>query len=212
MKLLRTFSGRGLPVACMALAASLVFTGCRSADAPTFSSDAPLVGQSGQSPSPGDVFDIGDQVTIIFSGIGDLLQPHEEQIKGDGTITLQLIGPVKAAGKSAGDLQKEIHDRYVPKYYNSNLNVTVQSKERVVYVGGQVKIPGRVVHGGKMTVTKAIQACGDFTDFANKKKVMLYRAAGGKPIKVNCVEILKDPSKDLPVYPGDKIHVPQRIW
>ena len=212
MKLLRTFSGRALLIACLPLVGSLIFTGCRSADVPVFSSDAPLVGQSGQSSSPGGVFDIGDQVTVVFSGIENLLPPHEEQIKDDGTITLQLIGPVKAAGKSAGELQKEIRDRYVPKYYNSNLNVTVQSKERVVYVGGQVKSPGRVVYGGVMTVTKVIQACGDFTDFANKKKVMLYRAAGGKPIKVNCIDALKDPSKDLPVYPGDKIHVPQRIW
>ena len=209
MKLLRTFSGSGLLVVYLGFAASLVITGCRSADVPVFSSDAP---SGSPAPRVGGVFEIGDLVTVMFSGVTEPPLPHEERITENGTITLQLIGAVKAAGKSAGDLQREIRDRYVPKYYNSNLNVTVKSQERVFYVGGQVRAPGRVVYLGETTVTKAIQACGDFTEFANKKKVLLYRAAGGKPIKVNCVEALKDPSKDLPVYPGDKIHVPQRIW
>jgi len=211
MKLLRMFSARGMLVVYLALSGSLLFNGCRSADVPVFSSDV-SPGSPSKSTGDSDVFAVGNIVTITFSGITDPPSPHEETIKEDGTITPPLIGPVKAAGKSAGELQKEIRDRYVPKYYNSNLNVTVKSQERVFYVGGQVKSPGRVVYIGEITVTKAIQACGDFTDFANKKKVMLYRKGGGKPIRVNCVDALKDPSKDLPVYAGDKIHVPQRLW
>jgi protein involved in polysaccharide export with SLBB domain len=211
MKLFRTFSGRGLLVAYLALAASLVFTACRSFDDPGFSSDAPS-GSLSQNAGDSDVFAVGNIVTVTFSGVTDLLPPHEETIKEDGTITLPLIGAVKAAGKSAGELQKEIHDRYVPKYYNANLAVTVKSQMRVYYVGGQVKAPGRQEYIGTTTVTKAIQSAGDFTDFAKKTAVELTRAGSKKPIKVDCKKALKDPSKDLPVYPGDKIHVPQRIW
>src|SRR5947208_5087199 len=115
MKLLRTVSGRGLLVACLALTGGLVFTGCRSADVPVFSSDVP--GSTGTSGADSDVFAIGNIVTVTFSGVTELLPPHEETIKEDSTITLPLIGAVKAAGKSAGELQKEIRDRYVPKYY-----------------------------------------------------------------------------------------------
>lgn len=211
MKLLRTFFGRGLLATCLALAASLVFTGCRSTDVPPFSSDAPS-GSLSQNAGDSDVFAVGNIVTVTFSGVSELLVPHEETIKEDGTITLTLIGAVKAAGKSAGELQKEIHDRYVPKYYNANLTVTVKSQMRVYYVGGQVKAPGRQEYIGTTTVTKAIQSAGDFTDFAKRTAVELTRAGSKKPIKVNCKKALKDPRLDLPVFPGDKIHVPQRIW
>ena len=62
-----------------------------------------------------------------------------------------------------------------------------------------------------MTVTKAITTAGDFTDFSNHKKVWLIRA-NGQRIKVNCIEALRNPSKDPLVYPNDQIQVPRKIW
>ena len=57
-----------------------------------------------------------------------------------------------------------------------------------------------------MTVTKAITTAGDFTEFANHRKVWLIRADGQR-IKVNCNAALKDSSKDPQVYPNDQIQV-----
>jgi hypothetical protein len=34
----------------------------------------------------------------------------------------------------------------------------------------------------------------------------------GRTQTVNCVKALDKPSLDPEVYPGDKIHVPRRIW
>lgn len=156
----------------------------------------------------GDRFTINDQVTVKFSGSVEQIPTHEERIKDDGTITLTLIGAVKAAGKTPGELQKEIHGRYVPDYYK-RLTVTVQGEQRVYSVGGQVRSPGRQVYIGTTTVTKAIQSAGDFTDFAAKRRVKLTRA-DGKTITVDCKKAAFDPSLDLSVYPGDKIDVPMR--
>jgi polysaccharide biosynthesis/export protein VpsN len=155
-------------------------------------------------------FHIGDSVTVDFSGTVDKIDEHVEPIKEDGTITLPYIGPVRALGKTAGELQTDIHDLYVPKYY-VRLTVTVSSPQRVFYVGGEVKQPGRQLYVGETTVTKAIQTAGDFTDFANQKKVQLIRH-NGEVITVNCVKALKDPTLDPPVYPGDQIQVPRRIF
>ena len=158
-----------------------------------------------------DRFQIGDLITVKFSGTVDPIPPHEERIKDDGTITLPLIGAVKAAGQKPGELQKEIHDRYVPDYYK-RLTIVVTGEQRVYSVGGQVKTPGRQSYIGATTVTKAIQSAGDFTDFAAKRRVELTRADGKKFI-IDCKKAAKDPSLDLPVYPGDKIDVPLRgIW
>ena len=156
----------------------------------------------------GDRFQITDQVTVKFSGTVDPIPPHEERIKDDGTITLSLIGAVKAAGKTPGDLQKEIHDLYVPDYYK-RLTITVTGEQRVYSVGGQVKAPGRQVYISATTVTKAIQSAGDFTDFAARRRVVLTRATGERLI-IDCRKAAKDPALDLPVYPGDKIEVDQR--
>lgn len=155
-----------------------------------------------------DRFAVGDLVTVKFSGTIDRIEQHEERIKGDGTITLYLIGPVTAAGKTPGELQKEIHSLYVPKYYK-RLTIIVTGEQRVYYVGGQVRSPGRQVYLGATTVTKAIQSAGDFTDFAARNRVVLTRA-DGKTITVDCLKAAKDPTLDPPVYPGDKINVDMR--
>jgi protein involved in polysaccharide export with SLBB domain len=169
---------------------------------------SPATGGLGSVWKDADRFAIGDLVTVKFSGTIDTIQQHEERIKGDGTITLYLIGPVKADGKTPGELQREIHDLFVPKYYK-RLTVIVTGEQRVYYVGGQVRQPGRQVYLGATTVTKAIQSAGDFTDFAARKRVELTRA-DGKTITVDCVKAARDPSLDPPVFPGDKVNVPMR--
>jgi polysaccharide export outer membrane protein len=153
---------------------------------------------------------IGDDVTVSFDGLPDQILPHEETIKEDGSIDLDLIGHVKAAGKTTGELQDEIHDLYVPKYY-THLNVTVKTGDRVYYVRGEVKAPGRQLYVGQTTVTKAITSAGDFTDFANHRKVWLIRA-NGKRYKVDCDAILNGEAPDPPVYPGDQIVVERRLF
>jgi protein involved in polysaccharide export with SLBB domain len=159
-------------------------------------------------------FHIGETVVVNFSGLSqdELLEMPEstQPIKEDGTITLPYIGSVKAAGKTLGELQNDIHDAYVPKYY-VRLTIAVTSDQRVFYVGGEVKTPGRELYVGATTVTQAIQSAGDFTDFANRGKVWLIRA-NGQRIKVNCNKALEDPSQDPPVYPNDQIQVPRRLW
>jgi len=180
---------------------ALIFAGCASTTAP----DA--------GPPPEDQvarFHVGDTVTVVFDGLPDPLQPHEEPIKEDGSITLDLVGHVKAAGKTAGQLQNEIHDLYVPKFY-THLTVTVKTGDRVFYVTGEVKGPGRQIYSGQMTVSKAITSSGDFTDFANRKKVWLIRS-NGQRIKLNCDDILNGDAPDPQVYPGDQIQVTRRLF
>jgi polysaccharide biosynthesis/export protein VpsN len=204
---------------------AFILNGCSSSSDEILFSDnpAPPSAQTGSAAGtgatptdvvPGDLaaarFHVGDTVTVDFSGTADTIPEHIEPIKEDGTITLSLIGSVRALGKSAGELQNEIHDLYVPKYY-VRLTVTVSSPQRVFYVGGEVKQPGRQLYVGETSVTKAIQAAGDFTDFANRNKVWLIRG-NGERIKVNCNKALQDPTLDPPVYPGDQIQVPRRIF
>lgn len=150
---------------------------------------------------------VGDSVIITFDGPA-AIAPHEEIIKEDGNITLADIGHVKAAGRTTGELQDAIVEMYVPKYYK-RLTVTVKTGDRVFFVRGDVKSPGRQIYTGPITLTKAITASGDFTDFSNLRNVVLTRASGKRFI-VNCEKILAGKSPDPGVYPGDIIEVKKR--
>jgi protein involved in polysaccharide export with SLBB domain len=135
--------------------------------------------------------------------------PHIEPIKEDGTITMPLIGKITAVGKTTGELQDEIHDLYVPKYY-VRLTVTVKSPvDRVYYIGGQVARPGVQTYLGETTVSKAIQGAGDFNDFASHTVTLTH---AGERIKVNVDKVLAGKEVDPPVYPGDQIDVPRTIF
>lgn len=214
MKVLRKFSGRWWLAAMQVLLAGFLMVGCQTPGDVDFTPVPEELAAGGSSASSAprtysEVLSVGELVIIRFSGISDPPPNHEERIKEDGTITLPEVGTITAANKSPGDLQKELTELY-RKYYH-NLVVTVVLEGRVYYVGGQVRTPGPKAYLGKTTVATAIQAAGDFTEFGNKKKVWLTRP-GQKPVRVNVVEALKDPSKDLQVYPGDRIDVPRRFF
>jgi protein involved in polysaccharide export with SLBB domain len=198
-------------LACGTLLVGVIFTGCSSRPENIAFSDSPPPAKTAPTPAA-DVarFRVGDTVIISFSGAPDSIPNHEEAIKEDGYITLDLIGKIHALGKTTGELQSEIQNDYVPTFYR-RLTVTVSSSaDRVYYVGGEVRAPGPKEYLGETTVTKAIQASGDFTDFA-KHKVWLNRADGQR-IHVDCDAALKNPAEDPPVYPGDQIVVEKGIW
>jgi len=217
-----TWLTRGLTVCGLTLAA-ILFNGCASNDDAVFSdaptpppmaaavapTGSPVTGQTGANGEFAK-FHVGDTVTVSLSGLPNTIEPVTAPITDDGTIALADIGKVPAAGKTAGELQNEIHDMYVPAYY-THITVTVTIGDRVYYVRGEVKTPGRLVYTSETSVTKAIAAAGDFTDFANRRKVKLMRT-NGSSITVNCNRVLAGDEPDPQVYPGDQIYVPKTIW
>lgn len=215
MKVLRLFSGRGWFSVFLIVFLGVLLTACQTPppDEGPFSAVPPgnesQTASASAAPHGGysDLIRIGELVVVKFSGVDRPPPNHEERVKEDGTLTLPEIGSVKASDKSPGELQRELTEAY--RKYFRGLVVTVVIEGRVYYVGGQVRTPGPKAYLGKTTVATAIQAAGDFTEFGNKKKVWLTRP-GQKPVRVNVVEALKDPSKDLEVFPGDRIDVPRR--
>jgi protein involved in polysaccharide export with SLBB domain len=160
----------------------------------------------------GNMFHVGDLVTVIavpISGKTDDIPDHTERIGEDGKITLQYIGPVTAAGKTPAELQREIHDLYVPIYFKG-LTVTVHGEARYFYVNGEVRQPNKYEYNGSMSVVRAISVAGGFTDFAKRTKVQLTH--NGKTRIINVDKAIKEPRLDLAVFPGDTIYVPRRLF
>ena len=133
----------------------------------------------------------------------------EVRIPEDGRITLPYNMNVYAIGKTVSQLQDEIRSLYVPKLF-VRLTVNIRTEERYYFVGGEVRSPARQQYLGDMTVLRAIDTVGGFTDFAKRSRIELRRA-NGEVHMINWDKARKNPKLDLKVYPNDQIVVHRRI-
>jgi polysaccharide export outer membrane protein len=189
------------------LCATLLITGCETGG-PVYS-DVPGTPETVR----GDivVLHTGDSVQINFVAPGSekKFDPHEELIQSDGTITPPDIGSIKAAGKTLGELQRDLQKEYNKLYVN--VTVTVKAGNRFYYVDGEVKQPGPKPYLADTDLVQAISAGGGFTDFANQKKIRLIHP-NGKTDVINYNKAVEDSTYNVSVYPGDKIVVRRRLF
>lgn len=161
------------------------------------------------------VFRAGDQVEIRLGGVppAEVSQVSAVYtVDGSGFINLPHIGKVKAANVTQGDLQNSIEGAYRSQqiYTNPSITINAANQARFVNVGGDVKSPQRVSFTADMTLQSAVMACGGFTEYADQKRVQLMQ--DGKQSIHNFNDIRKNPSKDVPLKPGDNIWVSQSFW
>ena len=152
----------------------------------------------------------GDLVRIIFSDVPQPPAAVEIRIPEDGRITLPYNITVNAIGKTVSQLQEEIRNMYVPKLF-VRLTVNINTEKRFYFVGGEVRSPNRQEYNGDLTVLRAIDTAGGFTDFAQRKKIELRRANGEVRI-INWEKARKNPTLDVKVYPNDQIIVHRRFF
>ena len=132
-------------------------------------------------------------------------------IRPDGYISMQLIGEVKAAGKTPADLGAELTTQYGWHLKNPLISIVVRSLyNRRVYVAGFIDKPGIVQMPGPMTLSEAIVAVGGFTEEkAKKENIIVVRNKGGQR-QIFTVD-MRDAKKVIPfeLQPKDIVYVPQ---
>ena len=210
---------------CTLLPGLVLLAACKASLEPDFpdvsasTAPAPAAGAAGAADAtPNKTIDndrpelihVGDSLTVNFSDLPTVQPQLQVQVDENGKITLIENETFSAAGKTRAQLEKEVRDRYVPDKFKK-LTVNIMQPERLFYVGGEVKNPNRQSYIGPITVLKAIQSAGDFTDFAQRKRVKLTRL-NGKTYIINALKARDEPKLDLPVFPGDTIHVPRRLF
>jgi len=124
------------------------------------------------------VLGVGDTISINVWENRDL--NTESTIRPDGTITMPLVGDLKAAGETPSSLKTQIKNRltdFVKLQQGTDL-VTVAVRSWRSY---RFTIQGEVVRQGVftadhfVTVADAIAMAGGLTRFASHKKVKLFR-------------------------------------
>jgi protein involved in polysaccharide export with SLBB domain len=154
----------------------------------------------------------GDSLLISLLDVptADQFVDKSLEVRTDGTINVPYLQSVHAAGKTFGQFERQLQTNYIAKGFFRQPTVVVKPGLRFYSVGGEVKSPDRKPYSGEITLIRAIVSCGDFTEFANRKKVVISRANGDRE-EVDCVLARHDSRFDRAICPGDAIFVPRSL-
>lgn len=157
----------------------------------------------------------GDKIDIVIYA-GTRQNKATYAIDDSGEIQLQYIGSVKAAGKTAKQVQDEIQTKLADGFMQDPIvSLTVlEINSRKLSVLGQVGKTGTLRFTPGMTITEAIAQSGGFSPMARKNMVKVTRNVSGvKHIFKIPVEMIAEGSRpNFPMLPGDEVFVPERAW
>jgi polysaccharide export outer membrane protein len=162
----------------------------------------------------------------LVLGVGDILQINvwdqkdlntEATIRPDGTITMPLVGDVRASGETPTRLRELIKRalaNYVKLGGGNEITVAVKAwKSYRFTVQGEVSRPGLYTSDEYVTVADAIALAGGPTRFGKRDSIALMRKdAEGRqrsiPLDYDLLASGKRPDMNIFVLPGDVIYVP----
>ena len=154
------------------------------------------------------------QVEVYRLGTGDRLRLNvfgEDNLSGEfvvggaGTVSLPLIGDIKATGKSPVELKTDIEAALADGYLKApRVNIELLNY-RPFYVLGEVANSGEYTYSEDMTVLNAVATAGGFTYRANKKSVFIKRAGAAAEERFAL-------TATTPVQPGDTIRIGERLF
>lgn len=173
--------------------------------------ETPTIPASGAEKQAEYVVGLGDELKILVWKEAELTQAMA--VRGDGRISLPLIGEVEAAGKTISDLRKNIEEKYGALISEPAVSVMlVQSKSLRYYVIGKVVRAGEFPIDFPITVLQAIAKSGGFGEWAKIEKISIVRREGGQesivPFNYEALVNGHNLEQNVLVKPGDTIIVP----
>ncbi len=171
---------------------------------------AGLAGSAVGAPGGQETYILGPGDTIEVQVFGDPDLSRSVTIKPDGTISLPLIGEVKAAGNTTTQLSGQLIKLY-SKYLKSPSISVVVREFRVdrVYVLGQVVRPGEYALRPGVSILELVASAGGPTNRADLAKAVIIRGKT-ETIPVNFLEVfVRSKSPDVKLLAGDVLFLPE---
>lgn len=145
----------------------------------------------------------GDELQISVFNHEDL--SGEYTVSGAGTISMPLIGTVRAADLTVPQVEQRIVDALEPDYLkNPRVSIGVLNY-RPFYILGEVEEPGSYPYVDGMTYINAVAIAGGFTYRAKKNFAVVKRGSDAEGGEVR-VEMNDS------VQPGDIIRIKERFF
>ncbi len=137
-------------------------------------------------------------------------------VRPDGTITMPLLGDLRAVGRTPTQLKEDIQ-RLLATYIRDESAVVTVAVTAVnsytVTVSGNVEHPGVFSSQKYLTVVDAIELAGGLNRYASGRETKIFRAGkDGRirtiPIDFDAVQSGKHPEANLALLSGDQVYVP----
>lgn len=141
----------------------------------------------------------GDEIRVSVFRLAELTNTY--RVSDAGVISIPLLDPITASGKSIDAVRTEIEAAVTAKNLVLNPSVSAEiSQYRPFFVIGEVNKPGQYSFAPGMNVLTALGMAGGPTFRASSDKVVITRIVDGKAVtgKVRL---------DSAVLPGDTIRV-----
>ncbi len=167
-----------------------------------------------------------DVLTLTIYAGGEKQQQVDLTVSPGGTINVPLLGNVKAAGLTPGNLEKNIYDPLARDYF-VDPQVTLNIKEYHslrYYISGAVRNPGLYEMTTRTTLMELIAKAGGVTgergnvayvlrgaDAKGERNLKADDLAGAsEPLKVDLQNLLDkgDMSRNLLLQTGDVVYIP----
>jgi len=194
------------------LAGLVVFTYCNTVLGATFA--RAQVQQPISQSTPGAEYRVGptDHLFLAVPQRQDL--NRELVVDEKGAVTLPLVGDVVVAGLTKGEIETRLLQalrEYYPSIKSVEVTVT-RAMSNVIFVSGDVRVPGKYSITEAINVWEAIREAGgpSATAALTSVRVIQDRARGGRTFVVDVQAALDAGSVgDLPLLnPGDTVLVP----
>lgn len=152
---------------------------------------------------------VGDKLSIRVFQVADL-SFDELVVDTSGNLQLPLIGAVRAADRTSGELSSEIARRLSAQYLrNPQVTVTVtEAASQKITVDGAVTKPGVYEMRGTTSLLQAVAMAEGPSRVADLTKVAVFRTINGqRSVALFDLQAIRQGRADDPVVLGDDIIV-----
>lgn len=145
--------------------------------------------------------DSGDRLRIVVYGQEGLTNSYA--VDASGSITMPLIGAVRARGLTPAGLSRAIAAKLRNGFIREPFVAAEVETYRPFFILGEVTAPGQYPYVPNMTIEAAVAIAGGFSPRAQRTTVQLTRNTPAGPI-IEVVPVW------TPLSPGDTVTVKER--
>ena len=174
---------------------------------------AALYADAAQHDPRGKPYIIGVADVVRVSVWKDESLSTDAIVRPDGTLTMPLVGELRAAGRTAAQLQQDASQRLAAVVKDASVTVSVTEVNSYRFtVAGNVEHPGLFTARYYLTVSEALALAGGPNRYATTDEVVVVRPVNGSllriPIDYDAILSGKRPEQDIVILAGDSVRVP----
>jgi len=178
-----------------------------------------------QNPAVATEYIVGPQDRLAITVFDEPTLTKTVTVDSDGSFDFPLVGRITAGGLSVRQITANLRKRLGPPdgfLVNPQVNIEVETyRSQVVYVNGQVRVPGAVPLKGAMTIMDVLAQAGSPTPEAGPY-IEIYRKPPGQgtqnpldpakasaPLRVTMEDLRNGRAQQILLNDGDTVNVPK---